>query len=57
MLSFFPGTGNFPYGTPAIPADATAVVLNVTPATSTADSYLTVWAPGDRSLWHRISTS
>ena len=45
-LTFFPGTGTFPYGTPAVPADATAVVLNVTAATSTADSYLTVWATG-----------
>ena len=45
-LSFYPGTGTFPYGTPAVPADATAVVLNVTAATSTADSYLTAWATG-----------
>ena len=45
-LSFFPGTGTFPFGTPAVPADATAVVLNVTAATSTADSFLTVWATG-----------
>ena len=43
-LNFFPGTGTFPFGTPAVPADATAVVLNVTAATSTADSFLTVWA-------------
>ena len=45
-LNFYPGTGTFPYGTPAVPADATAVVLNVTAATSTADSYLTAWATG-----------
>jgi hypothetical protein len=45
-LSFYPGTGTFPYGTPAVPGDATAVVLNVTAATSTADSFLTAWATG-----------
>ena len=45
-LNFSPGTGTFPYNTPAVPADATAVVLNVTAATSTADSFLTVWATG-----------
>ena len=45
-LSFLPGTGTFPFNTPAVPSDATAVVLNVTAATSTADSFLTVWATG-----------
>ena len=45
-LNFYPGTATFPDHFTAIPADATAVVLNVTAATSTADSWLTVWASG-----------
>ena len=45
-LSFFPGTATFPDNFNAIPEGATAVVLNVTAATSTADSFLTVWATG-----------
>ena len=45
-LSFFPGTATFPGEVAAVPDDATAVVLNVTEATSTADSFLTVWATG-----------
>jgi hypothetical protein len=45
-LSFYPGTATFPNEVAAVPDDATAVVLNVTEATSTADSYLTTWATG-----------
>ncbi len=45
-LSFYPGTATFPGEHAAVPDDATAVVLNVTAATSTADSFLTVWATG-----------
>ena len=45
-LTFYPGTATFPGETAAVPDDATAVVLNVTAATSTADSFLTVWATG-----------
>ena len=45
-LNFFPGTSTFPFATAVVPPDATAVVLNVTAATSTADSFLTVWTTG-----------
>ena len=35
-FNFYPGTGTSPYGTPAVPVDATAMVPNVTAASSTA---------------------
>lgn len=46
QLTFFPGTSAFVPSLTLVPADATAVVLNVTEATATASSYLTAWDTG-----------
>src|ERR1039457_6284510 len=46
QLTFFPGTSAFVPSLTLVPADATAVVLNVTEATATASSFLTAWDTG-----------
>ena len=46
QITFFPGTSTFAPSLTLVPLNATAVVLNITEATETASSYLTVWATG-----------
>jgi hypothetical protein len=46
QLTFYPGTSTFAPNLTLVPDDATAVVLNLTEADSTASSFLTAWATG-----------
>jgi hypothetical protein len=46
QITFLPGTSTFAPSLTLVPLNATAVVLNITEATETASSYLTVWATG-----------
>jgi len=46
QITFYPGTSTFAPSQTLVPLNATAVVLNVTEATNTASSFLTVWATG-----------
>jgi hypothetical protein len=46
QLTFFPSTSTFAPSLTLVPTNATAVVLNLTEADSTAASFLTAWATG-----------
>ena len=46
QLTFYPGTSTFAPSLTLVPANAIAVVLNLTEADSTASSFLTAWATG-----------
>jgi hypothetical protein len=46
QITFYPGTSTFAPNLTLVPANATAVVLNLTEADSTASSFLTAWATG-----------
>jgi hypothetical protein len=46
QITFYPATSTFAPNKTLVPAGATAVVLNLTEADSTASSFLTAWATG-----------